>query len=201
MQSALAVVDRPHTAASMLKPVRRRILEHLRESDSASGAAAALGLPRQRVGYHVRQLEKQGLLKSVGERRKGNFVERLLQTTARQYLIGPTALGPLGARPDRIRDRFSGDYLVAVAAQTMRDVGALQEQAAQAGKLLATLTLQTDVRFASAQDQSAFAQELTESLTQLAKRYHRPDAEGGRTFRLVVGGYPSPPKGERQEEP
>jgi hypothetical protein len=107
----------------------------------------------------------------------------------------------LGARPDSIRDRFSGDYLVAVAAQTMRDVGALQEQAAQAGKLLATLSLQTDVRFASAQDQNAFAQELTGSVTQLAKRYHRPESEGGRTFRLVVGGYPSPPKGEREEEP
>jgi hypothetical protein len=136
----------------------------------------------------------------VGERRKGNFIERLLQTTARQYLIGPTALGPLGARPDRIRDRFSGDYLVAVAAQTMRDVGTLQEQASQAGKLLATLTLQTEVRFAKAQDQNSFAQELTESLTQLASKYHRPDVEGGRTFRLVVGGYPSPAKSEGKGE-
>jgi DNA-binding transcriptional ArsR family regulator len=200
MQSALAVVDGPEPAASILKPARRRILEHLREPDSASGVAHALGLPRQRVGYHVRQLEKQGLIRAVGERRKGNFIERLLQTTARQYLIGPTALGPLGARPDRIRDRFSGDYLVAVAAQTMRDVGVLQERASQTGKLLATLTLQTEVRFANPQDQNSFAQELTESLTQLAGKYHRPDAEGGRTFRLVVGGYPSPPNGEGEEE-
>ena len=192
MQSAIAIVEGPNRAASMLKPLRRRILEHLRDPNSAAGVAAALGLPRQRVGYHVRQLEKQGLIRQVGERRKGGCVERLMQATARHYAIGSAALGGLGTTPDQVRDRFSSDYLVAVAAQVMRDVGMMQEKASRADKKLATLTLQTEVRFTSPDEQRAFAAELADAVKRLVERYHRAEAKGGRTFRFVVGGYPSP---------
>lgn len=192
MQSAIAIVEGPNRAASILKPLRRQILEHLRDPDSAAGVAAALDLPRQRVGYHVRQLEKQGLIRQVGERRKGGCVERLMQTTARHYAIGPAALGALGTNPDQVRDRFSSEYLVAVAAQTMRDVGMMHEKAGQAGKKLPTLTLQTEVRFASTDHQTAFARELASSLKKLTEKYHRPDDEDGQTFRFVVGGHPAP---------
>ena len=195
MQSAIVIVEGPNRAASMLNPLRRRILEQLRDPASASGVAAALDLPRQRVGYHVRQLKKQGLIRQVGERRKGGCVEQLMQATARRYAIGPAALGALGTSPDQVRDRFSSDYLVAVAAQTMRDVGMMQEKASRTGKTLATLTLQADVRFESPEAQNAFATELTNALARLAEKYHRPDAEGGRTFRFVVGGHPSPTEG------
>ena len=192
LQSAIGIVEDPNRAASILKPLRRQILEHLRDPNSAAGVASALDLPRQRVGHHVRQLEKQGLIRQVAERRKGGCVERLMQTTASRYAIGPAALGALGTNPDQVRDRNSGDYLVAVAAQTMRDVGLMQEKASRAGKKLTTLTLQTEVRFDSPDDQTAFARELASSLKRLTEKYHRPDDDDGRTFRFVVGGHPAP---------
>ncbi len=82
-------------AGLMLHPVRMQVLEQFREPASAAEVARRLELPRQRVGHHVRLLQEHGLLLHVGERRKGNFLEQLLQANARAYVIAPQALGPL----------------------------------------------------------------------------------------------------------
>ena len=194
----IAVVDRPDQAASLLKPVRARILEHLREPDSATGVAAALGLPRQRVGYHVRELQKLGLVRHVGHRRRGNFLERLLAATARHFVIASSALGRLGARPEDVADRFSSDYLVAVAAQAVREVAALREAARAAGKKEVTMTLEADIRVASAEDQRACGEAIARFLADLARRYHKPSTPDSRTVRLLVAGYAKPRPGGRQ---
>lgn len=190
MQSPLAVIDEPAPAASLLEPTRLRLLEQLREPGSAAEAARALGLPRQRIGYHVRQLQRQGLLREVGTRRKGSATERLLQTTARHYLISPEVLGALSADPAQVRDRLSSAYLVAVAAETIRSVSRLRDGAERAGKKLPTLTMHVDVRFATAARQHEFARDLAESLTRLVRQYHEPDAADGRTFTFAFLGHP-----------
>lgn len=189
-QVAVAVIDEAHRAATVLKPIRLEILDHLREPDSAAGTARALGLPRQRVHYHTRELEKQDLLRHVGDRKKGNCVERLVQASARRYLIAPQALGRVGADPGEVEDRFSSAYLLAAAARTIRDVGLLRQAAAEAGKGLPTLTLETEVRFSSPADQQAFAEEVMEFFTRMASRYHDERQENGRSFRLGFTGYP-----------
>lgn len=192
MQSALAVVDTAGPAAALLQPARLEILERLREPTSAAELARAMGLPRQRVGYHVRELEKEGLIRHVGDRRKGNCVERLVQATARHYLIAPQVLGALGADPAAVTDRLSSSYLVAVAADTIRTVADLRDGAERAGKQLPTLTLQVDVRFANAAAQHAFAEELATAVATVVQRHHDGDAPKGRTFRFSVLGHPRP---------
>jgi DNA-binding transcriptional ArsR family regulator len=191
-QHAVDLIDDPETAAAALQPARLEILEALREPDSAAGVGRRLGLPRQRVGYHLRELEKRGLVRHVEDRKRGNCVERIVQATARYYLVSPAALGPMGADPSSIRDRFSSAYQVAVMARTLRDVAVLQGRARDAGKKLPTLTLQTDIRFANAAAQGAFAEELANALAGLAARYHDEAAERGRTFRFTVAGHPAP---------
>lgn len=182
-------------AAALLDPMRLRVLDRLREPDSAAGVARALGLPRQRVGYHVRELERHGLVRYVGERRRGNCLERLMQASAYHYMIAPEALGALGLDPRQVRDHLSSAYLVAVASQAARDVATLQQEADTAGLRLPTLTLETEVRFASPETQQAFARELADAVTRLAAHYHDEAAAGGRRFRFLVGGYPaSPPR-------
>ena len=118
----LDIIRSPNTAAKLLQPMRRQILENLSEPRSASGLARMLGLPRQKVNYHLRELEKGGLVELVEERRRGNCTERLVKATARSYLISPEVLGTLGSRPEEIRDRFSVAYLVATAGRVVRDV-------------------------------------------------------------------------------
>jgi DNA-binding transcriptional ArsR family regulator len=194
MQLDLAVVTAAAQAAALLDPVRARLLEHLREPDSAAGAARVLGLPRQRLGYHVRELERAGLLVAVGERKQRNCIERLLQATARRYVISPTALGGGHLSAETVRDRFSSEYLVASASRVVQDVGTLQQLAKDAGKKLPTLTVETDVRFATPQAQHAFATELAECMARLVEKYHDNDAPHGRRFTFLAVGHPSAPR-------
>ena len=63
---------------------------------------------------------------------------------------------------------------------------------------LATLTIDTEIRFASASARAAFTSELTAAIQDLAARYHEESAPGGRLHRLVVAAHPHPgpdPKG------
>lgn len=191
MSAALEVIEDPDRASSVLDPMRRRLLDELAVPDSAAGLARRLGLPRQVITYHVRQLEAEGLVSFVAERRKRNCVERIVQATARSYVISPAALGPLGADPDRVEDQFSSTYLLAVASKLIGDVGTLRRRADAAGKQLATLTAQADVRFATPADQHAFAAELTECLGRLAAKYSHPDPTNGRAFSFVIAGHPT----------
>ena len=191
MSAALEVIEDADRATSILDPIRRQLLDELATPDSAAGLARRLGMARQMVTYHVRQLEAEGLVSFVAERRKRNCVERIVQATARSYVISPAALGSLGADPERIEDQFSSTYLLAVASKLIRDVATLRRRADASGKRLATMTAQTDVRFASPADQHAFAAELTECLGRLAAKYHQPNATNGRAFSFVIAGHPT----------
>jgi DNA-binding transcriptional ArsR family regulator len=189
--ASLDVIASAERAAALLDPLRRRLLLELREPDSAAGLARRLRLPRQKVNYHVRELEKQRLVELVGRRRRGNCTARILRATAQAYVIGPGALGGLGADPATVRDRFSAAYLVAVAARAVQDVGELGARAEKAGRRLATLTLEAEVRFASADARAGFAEELARAVARLTGKYHDPKTPGGRAFRFVVAGYPA----------
>jgi DNA-binding transcriptional ArsR family regulator len=198
---AIDVVHGPERAAALLDPVRLRILEGLAEPDSAAGVARRLGLPRQRVNYHLHELEKHELVSFVEERRKGNCVERIVRATARSYVVSPATLGALAADPARVQDRFSLAYLVAVSARTINELAVLRARAEQAGKKVATLTVDTEVRFANAAARHSFAEELTAAVTRLVAKYHDDTTPDGRTFRLVAGAYPAITKPEETSAP
>lgn len=187
--AALSVIRKSRQAALLLEPTRQKIVENLREPGSASSLARKLGLPRQRLNYHLRELEKHGFVALVEERRKGNCVERIVRATARSYLISPEALGRLAGPAEERPDHWSASYLMAAAARVIRDVAALEAEA-DAPKRPATFTLETDVRFASAAERNAFAEELATAVGRLTAKYHDEDAAGGRHFRVLLGGYP-----------
>ncbi len=189
----------PGRAAALLDPLRLRILESLGDGDSASGLSRRLGLPRQKLNYHLRELEKAELVEMVEERRRGNCMERVLRATARAYVITPEVLGALGADPSQFADRFSAGYLIAVAARTIRELAELRQGAEKAGKRLATFTLDTEVRFASAEQRHAFAEELGDAVARLAAKFHDEHAPGGRRFRVTVGSHPLPKTAHRSE--
>jgi DNA-binding transcriptional ArsR family regulator len=189
---ALDVIRAPAPAAALLDPTRQQLLTHLREPDSATGLARRLRLPRQRINYHLRVLESAGLVELVEERRRGNCLERVVRATARSFVISPEALGALGPTLETAADRLSGAYLIATASRTIRDVGALEERARREGKRVATLTLETDVRFANAESRARFAEELANAIARLAAKYNDDRAPGGRRFRLLAAVHPAP---------
>ena len=187
----LAVIDDASVAAALLDPLRAQVLVALAEPGSATTVAAALGLTRQQVNYHLRALESKGLVTEVGTRQRRGLVERLVRATASGYVVSPAVLGQLAADPART-DRLSARYLVALAARAVREVGALMRAATTAGKQLPTLSVDADLRFADAATRSAFTAELAESVRALAAKYHDESTEGGRWHRLVVVAYPKP---------
>lgn len=191
---AAEIVRSRDAAAALLHPERHRILELLRTPDSASGLGRKLGLARQRLNYHLKELESAGLVELVEERRRGNCTERLLRTTATTYLLSPEVLGTLGETVGAAQEAFSSAYLVQAAGKTIHDLGILREKAKKAGKSLATLTIESEVRFASPADRHAFATELANAVAALVARYHQPDHPQGRDFRLLVGVHPALPK-------
>ena len=187
----VAVIEDPAAAEVSLDPVRARLLGELAEPASATMLASRVGLPRQKVNYHLRALERHGLVELVEERRKGNCTERVLQATAASYVISPAALAPVQPDPDRAPDRVSAAWLLAVASRLVRDVGDLMTGAARARQRVATFAVDGEVRFASAADRAAFAEELAGHVAGLVARYHTPAAAGGRDHRVVVALHPS----------
>jgi DNA-binding transcriptional ArsR family regulator len=195
----VTLLDDPTRVAAILSPLRRRILEHLAEPDSAAGLARRLGLPRQKLNYHLRALEQAGFLELDETRQCRGCVERRLRATARAYLISPALLGKLTAEPEQVRDRFSSTYLLAVASRLIRDLTTLRRRAATARRNLPTITMQTDVRFRSPAARTAFAEELATAVARLAARY-QDDDPGSRPFRFVIGGHPVITKRQDPEE-
>lgn len=193
------VIHDPAAATVALEPVRSRLLAELAEPASAAALAKRVGIARQKVNYHLHALEAHGLVREAETRRWGGLTERLLVATASSYVVSPDAMGPAAADPERGLDRLSVGYLIALAARVVREVGDLWRRARAAGKHLATLSVDTEIRFRSATERAAFSRELTDSITRLVACYHDASAPGGRSHRLVLVAYPVPTPTSTQE--
>src|SRR5450432_4675396 len=151
----IQVIDDPAAATVALEPTRSRLLSELATPASAATLATRVGLARQKVNYHLHALEAHGLVRLAQERKWGGLTERLLVATAASYVVSPSALGPIAVDPNREVDRLSASYLIALGARVVREVGDLVRRANEAGKRLATLAVDTEVRFRSPTDRAA----------------------------------------------
>jgi DNA-binding transcriptional ArsR family regulator len=195
----IQVIDDPAAATVALEPMRSRLLSELSAPASAATLATRVGLARQKVNYHLRALEAHGLVRLADERKWGGLTERLLVATAASYVVSPSALGPIAADPNREVDRLSASYLIALGARVVREVGDLVRRANESRKRLATLAVDTEVRFRSSADRAAFSHELTDAIAKLVSKYHDESAPGGRAHRLVVVAHPLPQKSHSKE--
>lgn len=188
----IEVISDPAAAVVALDPIRSQLLAALAEPASAAVLASRMGFPRQKVNYHLRALEAHNLVEVAEERQWGGLTERLLVSSAKSFVISPKALGPIAADPARSNDRLAASYLIALGARIVREVGNLLRGARQADKHLATLSIDTEIRFASPADRAAFTRDLTQAFAQLISRYHNATASSGRPHRLIVVSHPLP---------
>ncbi|WP_334380316.1 helix-turn-helix domain-containing protein [Bradyrhizobium sp. AZCC 1577] len=188
----IEVISEPAVAVAALDPIRSALLAELAEPASAAILATRLGLPRQKVNYHLRALEACRLVEVADERQWGGLTERLLVLSAKSFVVSPAALGAVAADPKRSKDQLAASYLIALGARIVREVGDLWKRARKADKQLATLSIDTEIRFASPAARAAFTRELTQAITELVSRYHDASASGGRNHRLVIVSHPLP---------
>ncbi|HTN78132.1 MAG TPA: helix-turn-helix domain-containing protein [Acidimicrobiales bacterium] len=183
----IGVVEEVQEVQALTHPVRIAALAALRTPESAAGVARAIGQSRQLVNYHLKELERAGLIVATGERRKGNFVEQLYQAVAGTFVVSPR-LAWGGADRDRaIRDQASLERLIALGERLQRDASALLDRAAFDGEQIATATVEAEVSFADEAARSAF---MTEYLAVLGPLLKKHGANRGLRHRVAMAVYP-----------
>lgn len=66
-------------------------------------------------------------------------------------MLSPELLGAIAADPSQAQDAFSVGHLLGLASLVPRELGVVSEAAAKAGKRVATLSIETKLRFRSAE--------------------------------------------------
>ena len=172
----------------LLHPLRIEILEALRTPASAAAVARRLGQPRQKVNYHLKELERAELVREVEARRAGNFIETLYEAVARTFIVAPQAAWSDPRRLDALRSQHALERLVTVGERLQRDAVALLDRAAFDGDEIASAVVEADVRFADEDDRSAFIDEYFTMLRELCDRY---GSRKGLPYRVVVAAHPA----------
>jgi DNA-binding transcriptional ArsR family regulator len=200
VQTAVATIEDSEQIGALSHPVRARILESLRAPGTAAGLARQLGRSRQVVGYHLKELERVGLVRPAGERRKGSFIEQLYQATARRFLVSPR----FAADPERLaalfRDQVALAQLSELGERVQRSAAELIEHAAESGDEIPSASVEAEVRFADESARAAFLSEYVESLKALLAKHGgagRDDRAEGEVFRVAFAAYPEAPEETR----
>lgn len=185
-------------AAVLLHPLRLKILRSFDEPKSATDVAGELRMSRQQVNYHVQRLARARFLRKAGRRQKRGLRDQCFVQNARSLLVLPQVLGPLAPSPAATRSTLSAAYLLTLTAVVQKELGLALGEADAAHQPLATLAIDTELRFTSPAQRAEFTAALHAAITDVVARHSSPmrTASGarapGRPHRVVVGAYPIP---------
>lgn len=186
---AVRTIDDPEALQALSHPLRVRILDALREPDSAAGVARRLGEARQKVNYHLKELERRGLVVTTGERRRGNFVESLYQAVARTLVVLPRAAWGDPRRLAALVDQASLENLVTLGERLARDAAVLSDRAAFDAEEIASAAVEAEVHLAGEADRAAFLNEYLAAVGPLLRKY---GTRAGAAYRVALAVYPDP---------
>lgn len=179
-------------ATALLKPLRIEVIRQLDRPRTCPDLAAVFGETPQKIYYHVKALEKAGLVEKVEERRVRGAVEGHYQARARSYWLAPQLVGQIGGR-EKTRDQMSLRVLLDLAEDMHSDIGRLAHQA-EAGQDVPSLSLSASIHLPDASRRAAFLQEIQTVFQDLARKYGLPaddiDITDEQGFRLVLVCYP-----------
>ena len=175
------------TLQALAHPIRVQVLEALRDPASAAAVARRIGLPRQKVNYHLKELERAGLVQPVGERRVGNFVESVYRAVARTFLVSPEVAWADQRRGETLRSQHSLETLVLLGERLQHDAAALLDRAAFDGEQVPSASVVAEARFDSEEHREAFFTEYMQATARLLERYGN---KRGAAYRVVMAAYP-----------
>jgi len=187
-QAAVKILDEPEALQVLGHPLRVQILEALREPASAAMVARRVGQPRQKVNYHIKELEEAGLVRATGERRTGNFIETLHQSVARTFVVAPHVAWGDPRRVEAMAEQHSLRQLVVLGGRLQRDAAALLDRAAFDGEEIASASVEAEVHFEDEADRAAFMRDYLKALKMLLDRY---GAKEGAPYRAILTTYPA----------
>ncbi|WP_232700140.1 winged helix-turn-helix domain-containing protein [Brevibacillus daliensis] len=199
------LVTMPEQAVVLLHPLRATMLNHLLTPASATEVAKAMNETPQKMNYHLKTLEKSGLVKRVGTRQVRNLVEVMYQAIAKSFMLAET-LGMRDETVQKLKDQGSLAFVVATADQMKREAMQLLEQADS--EHVPSATLSGEVTLATEEERARFVEEYVQLLQGLMKKYdvqtpdknkqdfnHSKPAENQQAYQVRIAIYPKPEMG------
>jgi len=189
MEARARTITDPAALEVLAHPIRRQVLAALREPDSAANVGRLIDLPRQKVNYHLKELARVGLVRPVGERRKGHLIEKLYQAIAGTFVLSPRTAWDDDRRARALRDQVSLSRLVHVGEQLQQDAVALLDRAAYDDEQIPSASVEAEIHFADDAARGAFMHEYLAMLGPLIDKY---GARKGVPFKVLLATYPDP---------
>ena len=185
------VVQTPEQGMALMNPLRAEILSHLREPASAAQVAKAMNEQPQRINYHLKTLEKVGLVRRVGTRHVRNLVEVLYQAIARTFILSDE-LGWDAETVRKMKDQSSLMYLITASDRLKRDALRLMERSDEGKAEVPSISMQFHVYLTDEKHRAAFVREYAETMKKLAEKYQGSERTGTVVYRVLTAVYPEP---------
>lgn len=184
-------IETVEQATTLLKPQRVELLKRLDEPRTCPELAGFFGQTPQKIYYHIKELEKAGLVVKTDERRVRGVVEGYYQAKARSYWLAPHLVGRLGGERSA-KNQASLRFLLTLAEEIHDDVGRLANKI-EDNQDVPSLALSAHIHLPNGQRRAEFLQEVQTFFQDLAQKYGLPDdtsADDPTDFRVVLGCYP-----------
>lgn len=182
-------ISEPRAVEALAHPIRRRVLSELRAPNTAASVARAIGLPRQKVNYHLKELARAKLVRSAGQRLNGHLIEKLYEAVAGTFVVSPRLAWDDEKRDKALRDQISLERLVGLGEQLQQDANGLLDRAAYDDEEIPSASVEAEIRFSSEEDRAGFMEAYLKALGPLLEKY---GAREGRAFRVALAVYPNP---------
>lgn len=198
MESCL--VQSPEQAVALLNPLRADIVSRLAEPASAAELARMLHEPPQRMNYHIKALEKTGLIRKVGTRQVRNLVEVLYQAIAKTFVLAES-LSLSEETIERLKEHGSLAQLITTAEQMKKDAVTLMDHS-EKGTEIPSATLQLQIPLKDQDAREAFIADYVDTMKKLVAKYAKAaEGSGDNTaqYQVMLAVYPKAAEGDRSE--
>ncbi len=180
-------------AVELLKPIRIELLKRMGVPRTCPELAEFFHESPQKIYYHVKALEKAGLVEKVEERRVRGVVEGYYQARARSYWLAPKLVGQIGGTRTT-QDQTSLRFLLTLAEEIHDDIGHLGHQS-EAGEAVPSLGLSAYIYLSEGEQRAEFLEDVQSVFQNLARKYgippdHLQGDTTGNNFRLILACYP-----------
>jgi hypothetical protein len=192
MQDVL-YIESVDQAATLLQPFRIDLLQQMVEPRTCPELGAHFDMTAQKIYYHIKALEKAGLVERVSENRVRGVVEGVYQAKARSYWLAPKLVGLIGGTQPT-QDQTSLRFLLSLAEEMYEDIGHLGQKS-EVGQDVPSLGLSAQIYLPDSGRRADFLNDVQTVFQSLARKYGIPaddmgDDLVGKAFRLILACYP-----------
>ena len=188
-------IDEMEQAIALLKPTRLEILRRLDEPRTCPELADYFDESPQKIYYHIKALEKVGLVEKTDERRVRGATEGYYQARARSYWLAPQLVGKVGGKR-QTQDQISLQVLLDLAEEVHDDIGRLANRV-ESGEDVPSMSLSAHIHLPNIERRAEFLEEVQDVFKSLARKYSGNEDEiaiatDDESYRLVLACYPKP---------